>query len=141
METQPVALDALPVQDQVLHEDHWTAQQVPGAFPHRAKNPHVLQKELHEASNESREGQRQPRTIPGCTGVVDIGNPFHAGVMTLLLAPLLRKEKFLSVVPTPQDLVGRMGLYPSEVHTEGLDFSLTRKPLYHWLDERPRNVL
>ena len=61
--------------------------------------------------------------------------------MALLLAPLLKAENLLGTVPTPQDLVERMGLYPGEVYVEGLDCSLTRKPQYHRLDDRPRNVL
>ena len=41
-----------------------------------------------------------------------IGNSFHAGVMALILAPMLVQEGYLDKAPTPQDLVERMGLYP-----------------------------
>ena len=41
-----------------------------------------------------------------------VGNSFHAGVVALLIAPMLVEEGFLSGVPTPDELIARMGLLP-----------------------------
>ena len=70
-----------------------------------------------------------------------VGNSFHAGVVALLVAPLLVEEGFLTSVPTPDELVARIGLLPGEVFTEGLDCSLTRPPSYHRLDGQRRGHL
>ena len=70
-----------------------------------------------------------------------VGNAFHAGVVALLLAPLLASEGYLSEIPSPDDLVQRMGLYPGETYYAGLDCSLSRKHDPHRHDGRPRGVV
>ena len=58
-----------------------------------------------------------------------VGNAFHSGVVAALLATLLQQEGFLSEIPSPSDLVDRMGLAPGEVYYPGLNCRLDRPPV------------
>ena len=57
-----------------------------------------------------------------------IGNSFHAGVVALLVAPMLQSKGLLKKIPTPQELIWRMGLRPGELYVEGRDCSLQPAP-------------
>lgn len=70
-----------------------------------------------------------------------VGNAFHSGVVAALLAPLLVQEGFLGEIPSPSDLVDRMGLAPGEVYYPGLNCRLDRPPIKGRFDGRERGRL
>ena len=70
-----------------------------------------------------------------------IGNTFHAGVVALLVAPMLRGKGLLKQIPTPQELIWRMGLRPGELFVEGRDCSPQRPAEPHRLDGRRRGMV
>ena len=83
------------------------------------------------------EAKRDPIALEDARSSL-IGNSFHAGVLALLLAPLFFAHKLLSRVPTPSDMVARMGLRPGEVYVEGMDASLSRPAGFHRHDGHRR---
>ena len=68
-----------------------------------------------------------------------IGNSFHAGVVALLLAPLLREYDLINCVPSPDAITARFGLAPGEVYQAGVDCSLTTAKRPHRFDGRRRD--
>ena len=69
-----------------------------------------------------------------------IGNSFHAGVVALILAPLLVEYGILETLPSPQDIVNRAQLRPGDMWRPGWLASAQTEP-FHRHDSRKRGLL